>query len=153
MNKLILMCGVAGSGKTVYSKDYIKLFPHIIRLSTDECRAIAGVNEGDQTVSYKVFESLYLITEHLLHQGETILIDATNYNKKNRKRFLDIAKTNNVEIEAIVVNNHLTFSKLMERNNKRDRKVPTEVLDKQFNGFEEPTTEEGFNLIKYVNNP
>lgn len=147
MSKLILMVGVAGSGKSTWSQAYVKLFPHVIRLSTDECRAIAGVSEGDQFVSHKVFESIYLITEHLLKQEEYVLIDATNYNKKNRKRFIEIAKKHNVRCHAIFIGEHLTLGELLERNDKRDRKVPKEIIERQINGLEAPTLEEGFDAI------
>jgi len=40
---------------------------------------------------------------HLLKQGKDVLIDATNYNKKNRKRFLEIAKKHNVQFVAKVL--------------------------------------------------
>ncbi len=151
MNKLILMVGVSGSGKTTYSKDFVSLFPHFVRLSTDECRAIVGVGEHDQTVSHKVFASIYLMTEHLLRQGKSVIIDATNYCKKHRKPFLEMADEIGAETEAIIIGSDLTFNQIQERNlGRKERQVPKEIIIRQLDGFQNPTHEEGFNYIKKV---
>jgi predicted kinase len=146
------MVGVAGSGKTTWSKEYVKKFPNNIRLSTDECRAIAGVSEGDQTVSHVVFNSIYLITEHLLKQGRDVIIDATNYNRKSRKRFVDIAKKTNSTVGAVMVGGQLSISALIQRNNNRDRKVPEDVIKRQHTEFQIPHIDEGFDALNLVEN-
>lgn len=151
MGKLILCVGVSGSGKTTWSKSYIGFSSDVIRISTDECRAICGTDESDQTVSAQVFKSIFLITEHLLNQGKDILIDSTNYNRKSRKEFLDIAKRTNSECHAVVFGVRLPLSEIKERNRKRNRVVPDEVIEKQFMSFQVPTIEEGFKIIS--NNP
>lgn len=155
MSKLIVTIGVSASGKTTWSKDHVKLYPHIIRLSTDECRHVLTGDEGNQECSHKVFESIYLITEHLLNQGKDVLIDSTAYSIKNRKRFIEIAKRTNSEVEAHVFGQSLKFVEILDRNNNRDRKVPENVIIRQLSNFEMPTTDEGFDLIvinNYVDN-
>jgi len=137
---LILMVGCVASGKTRFSKDYVSLNPSVVRLSTDEFRAIVGNGEGDQTVSGKVFQTVYAVTEHLLKQGKSVLIDACNYHLKARKDFLDIAKRCDAETAAYVFRVPLDVLKL--RNKGRVRQVPEDVIEKQFNNFVIPTVGE-----------
>lgn len=148
MSRLIILCGVSASGKTTWSKNYCKQFPHVVRFSTDECRKIVSGDESNQECSYKVFESIYLMTEHLLEQGKEVLIDCCNYSKKNRKRFIAIAKRYQALVECIVVGSDLTLAELIQRNEQRERKVPINVIQRQFEGFEEPELNEGFTSIE-----
>jgi predicted kinase len=83
-----------------------------------------------------------------MKQELPICIDNTNYNKKNRKTWISLAQKYNYKINAVVMKT--LFDECIERNSKRERQVPTEIIRKHFDGFEEPTIEEGFNNISYV---
>lgn len=137
---LICTVGVSGSGKTTWSKEYCKQNPEVVRLSSDELRAIYGEDESDQTVNYKVFSTLTAITEHLLKQNYSVLIDATNYSIKNRKGFVDIAKKLKHTTVAYVFTASLEICK--QRNKLRERQVKDDIIDRQFQNFKPPVNGE-----------
>lgn len=146
MNKILtLIVGASGSGKDYYARQFFHLHEYI---NGDLMRSVIGKDESDQEVNYKVFSTLERMTEYLMKQELPIVIVNTNYNKKNRKIWLSLGKKYNYKINAVVMKT--SFDECLERNLKRERQVPVDVIRKQFDGFEEPTTEEGFNDIKFV---
>ena len=151
MNTLYLTIGAPGSGKSTYSKNFIK-DKDIEYLSSDELRAKFGSGESDQTCTNQVFDHIKKKVVEYLEMGNSVLIDATNINKKDRKYYIDIAKQNNTTVIGLVC--HATKDELIERNIKRGesggRNVPIWVIEKMLNKYEPPTTEEGFNEIIYV---
>lgn len=149
MSKLYLTVGVAGSGKSTQSKDWAS-YEDAVRLSTDEYRAIYGTGEGDQGVNHQVFTTIFATTEHLLNQNYNVLVDATHYNKKNRKNLIEITRKTNSAIFALYLGWDLSLQTLISRNQTRNRVVPLDILLKQFNGLEKPTLEE-FDGIYYIN--
>jgi protein phosphatase len=151
MNTLYLTIGAPGSGKSTYSKNFIK-DKDIEYLSSDELRAQLGKDESDQTVTGQVFDHIKKKVVEYLEMGDSVLIDATNINKKDRKYYIDTAKRNNATVIGLVC--HATKDELIERNIKRGesggRNVPVWVIEKMLNKYEPPTTEEGFDKIIYV---
>ncbi len=132
---LILICGVPGSGKST-SAQYWKNTGAIV-LSSDALRAQLGSGEGDQSVSPLVFRLMEQMAEYLLRHDYRVLIDATNYNIKARKPFVDLARKYNRKILAEVISVSLVVAK--ERNKARARVVPDDVIERMFNQFEMPT--------------
>ena len=151
MNTLYLTIGAPGSGKSTYSKNLIK-DKDIKYLSSDELRAQLGKDESDQTVTGQVFNHIKKKVVEYLEMGDSVLIDATNINKKDRKYYIDTAKQNNAKVIGLVC--AVTKNELIERNTKRGesggRNVPVWVIEKMLNKYEPPTTEEGFDEIIYV---
>jgi protein phosphatase len=143
-NKLYLPIGVSGCGKTTFCKEYSEKMG-LVYLSSDGLRGIIGKDESDQTVSGKVFDTLRTMVSYLLSNDYSVLLDATNYNKKNRRDFLNIAKTLGKPTIGLRFNVPIELAK--QRNASRDRKVPEYVIDNQFSRLEEPTQEEGFAVI------
>ncbi len=149
MSKLILCCGAPASGKTFHSKLFVAWSKHrAIRLSSDELRGIIGTDESDQSVSPAVFRTLEYTVEHLLRQGYTVVVDACNINKKNRKVFLEIAKSLASTTEAVVFD--VPIEELKRRNAARERIVPENVIESMVARFEMPTQEEGFDKVVVI---
>ena len=139
---LVLMCGICGSGKTQLSQYLVdhKGLTSIIRISSDELRAVIGKGEGDQGASKKVFQVMRYMTTYFLKDGYTVIIDALNYRPKNRKDFINIARELNVEVMAYCLD--IPFEVCMERNKNRERVVPESVLLRQRDNLEWPTESE-----------
>lgn len=139
------MVGVPASGKNYYAD---KMFEPIVRLCADDLRLIITGNESNQDRNHIVFEQLFNFARILLRQNKDIVIVNTNYDKKNRKNWVKLAKEFDAELEAVVMRTSLEIC--LRRNSSRERKVPESVIIKQFEYFEEPTEEEGFSRIHNI---
>ena len=152
MQEFIYTCGIASSGKSTWCQNYLKTYSFLnyVYLNPDSLRAVIGKDESDQTINGKVFSNLFIFTDYILKIGGSILYDATSYSKKNRKTFIEIARK--YKVEVVAVNFNIPLDKCVERNNNRDRKVPFDVIKRQFNNLEYPELGEECDKIIWVNN-
>ncbi len=140
--KIILLVGLPGSGKSTYAAT-------LPVLSSDAIRLLLADDETDQTIHGRVFAVLrYLLVQRLeLHRPVTY-IDATHLTRAERKPYLEIASQHGAEIEAVFFNTPLEIC--LERNRSRARKVPEDILIKMSEKLQPPTEEEGFSSIKIL---
>ncbi len=116
-----MLIGPCGAGKTTYAAELLKR-PDTHLLSPDALRdELSG------------FHCVY---------------DATCYNRKNRKGIIAHAQFLGYEIEAHVFRTPIEVCKA--RNAGRERRVPDEVIDRQFARWQEPELSEGFARIVEV---
>jgi predicted kinase len=150
-NTLYITVGLPGSGKSTYVKNFIK-DKEIEYLSSDSLRAIYGKSEEDQTVTPLVFGHIKRKVDEFLKDGKNVLVDATSVNRKERSDYINTAKKYGAKVVAIVFK--MDRQGLIDRNKKRGeqggREVPTFVIDKMLNKFEEPSYSEGIDVIIYV---
>jgi protein phosphatase len=111
---LVLLVGVAGSGKSTFAK---KHFKHTEVISSDECRALVSDDPNNQAATKDAFDVLGYIASKRLAAGKLIVIDATNVQQHARRNLLNLAKEFHCLPVAIVIN---TPEKIcIERNQKR----------------------------------
>ena len=150
-NTLYITVGLPGSGKSTYVKNFIK-DKEIEYLSSDSLRAVYGKSEEDQTVTPLVFGHIKRKVDEFLKDGKNVLVDATSVNRKERSDYIKTAKKYGARVVAIVFK--MDRLGLIERNKKRGeqggREVPTFVIDKMLAKYEEPSYDEGIDVIIYV---
>ena len=150
-NTLYITVGLPGSGKSTYVKNFIK-DKEIEYLSSDSLRAVYGKSEEDQTVTPLVFGHIKRKVDEFLKDGKNVLVDATSVNRKERSDYIKTAKKYGAKVVAIVFK--MDRQGLIERNKKRGeqggRVVPDWVIDKMLNKFEEPSYDEGIDVMIYV---
>lgn len=149
MNKPILavMVGIGGSGKSTYATG-LKTSLNAQLVETDTIRVELTGNAEDQSQNGRVFEVAKKRVNDYLSQGKNTIIDATSLNARDRKDWIDIAKKNNAEVRAYFIDTPISVCK--SQNNKRQRKVPEWVIDKQANKLFAPTKAEGFDSVTVV---
>lgn len=151
MNTLYITVGLPGSGKSTYVKNFIK-DKEIEYLSSDELRAVYGKDETDQSVTSIVFGHIKRKVDEFLKDGKNVLVDATSVNRKERSDYINTAKKYGAKVVAIVFK--MDRQGLIDRNKKRGeqggRVVPTFVIDKMLAKYEEPSYDEGIDVIIYV---
>ena len=151
MSTLYITVGLPGSGKSTYVKNFIK-DKEIEYLSSDSLRAVYGKSEEDQTVTPLVFGHIKRKVDEFLKDGKNVLVDATSVNRKERSDYINTAKKYGARVVAIVFK--MDRLGLIERNKKRGeqggREVPTFVIDKMLAKFEEPSYDEGIDVMIYV---
>lgn len=146
MPELIVMCGPAGSGKSTWAQEYVQTHAGYSIISTDAIREFLFGDASIQSQPRLVFNFAYSHIADSLKDGINVIFDAMNLRAKDRraviKRFKDIP---NVRFICICCE---TPRKLcQERQKLRERKVSSEVITKQFERFQIPHKDEGWDSI------
>lgn len=144
-----MMIGISGSGKSSISHYFADRFGFELVSSDDKRQEWYGDAE-DQSHNKELFDRLDALVCELLSEGKNVIFDATNISEKSRKRFLAIAKKCKTSVSAFVVHTPIEIAKA--RNAERDRKVPEFVIDRQYQNFQMPTQEEGFDTVLVFDN-
>ena len=141
---LLLLCGIPASGKSTFAKS---LQTHYTILSSDKIRSELG-DVNDQSNNKKVFDILHERIREELLKGNSVIVDATNTKRQYRKIILEaVSDIDCFKLADVFLTDYQTC---LERNAKRDRKVPEEVIQKMWNEFQFPSKEEGFGDIWYL---
>lgn len=136
---LNLTIGISGAGKSTFARDYCAK-NGVIYLSSDVLRSVIGKSEEDQSVNAEVFFHLRRDVAYFLKIGNEVLVDATNLTKANREHFLKIARERGAQTRGWIFECPLEVA--LARNAARSRKVPEDVIKRQFSQLEVPVTGE-----------
>lgn len=149
MNKPILavMIGISGSGKSTYANG-LKTSLNAQLVETDAIRLELTGDAEDQSQNGRVFEVAKKRVNNYLTEGKNVIIDATSLSMKERKDWIETGKANNAEVRAYFIDTPIDVCKA--QNNKRNRKVPEWVIDKQANKLHPPTKAEGFDSVTTI---
>ena len=155
--KMILMCGLSGSGKSTISKE-LSLKYNAVILSTDAIRKEIHGNPECQDNPEKVFGILRYRIRKNLKNDRNIIVDATNLTVKDRRSIIHYASNYEKTLICYVANK--PYEQCLIDNVNREHPVPEYVLKEQNKKFCMPTYEEGFdeivvidtNLLQYSNN-
>lgn len=145
MPKMIMMCGLVGSGKSYKAQELSEEYNATI-FSSDELRAELFGNVNDQSHNKELFVELYKRIKECLRAGHSAIYDATNINYKLRMSFL--AELKKIPCEKICVLMATPYEKCLKRNAERERKVPTHVIERMYRSFDVPWYYEGWDEIQ-----
>ncbi|NMN98569.1 polynucleotide kinase-phosphatase [Antrihabitans stalactiti] len=124
---LVVLVGVSGSGKSSFAA---KHFAPTQVLSSDFCRGLVSDDEMDQAATSDAFDVLHYIARTRLRRGLLTVVDATNVQRDARKGLIDLAKANDVLVDAIVLD--VPDEVAIERNAARpDRDFGPHVIRRQ----------------------
>lgn len=141
---MVILVGLPGSGKSSYLRDR-----GIVALSSDAVRLLLAGDETDQTIHRKVFATLrYLLKQRLAIGQPVTYIDATHLTRWERRPYLKLAEIYGCDAEAIFFDVPLEVCR--ERNRRRNRVVPDEVMERMAAKLVPPTVEEGFARVTVV---
>jgi hypothetical protein len=102
--KLIVICGLQGTGKTTVARMIIKKFKKGVLLRTDKIRRkLFKEPKYTEEEMQKVYDEMLLETKKAIKEGKVVVLDATFARAKNRKKVELIAKESNVELTIIEV--------------------------------------------------
>ncbi len=136
---MFMTVGLPGCGKSTWSKSTgLPVF------SSDELR-----KEMPEADNGKIFTELHKRMKKALTEGKSIIFDATNLERKNRRQFLDEIK--GIDCEKVCKFFLVPVDVCMERNSHREgvARVPEEVYDKMLKSFNVPSCHyDGFDTIE-----
>ena len=148
MNKIIMLIGAAASGKSTAAPK-IAAENNAVILSTDKRRAELYGAEHIQGNWQDIEALLYKRIKNAIKQNKNIILDSTHFKKEYRakiiKNFVKYSK-----FSAYYFN--YPFSVIYDRNKKRARRVPFNVLAAMYKELKTapPILSEGFKSIKKV---
>lgn len=140
--KLIIVCGLPGSGKTTYAR-HIQAKMHGIRLSPDEWMNALGINLWDAEKREKIERLQWQLGQEFLGMRMTIIIEWGTWGRSER----DALRARARELGATVELHYLPvpFEVLFERIQRRGIENPPitrEQLLQWAGAFQEPTPQE-----------
>lgn len=147
-NKLFVMIGVPGSGKSTVAKQLAVAYDARI-VSTDAIRKEICGDESCQDRNAEVFSIFNRRIYGGIRHGN-IIADGTNTHVKDWKKYFDMCPPD-TEVIAVVL--EVDAEVANERQKGRERQVPEEVIDRMWNtlSMNLPRLEEVFgqNILRF----
>ena len=144
---LVVTVGLPSSGKTSWVDDFIgeNQGKAIDVISSDKIREEVFNDIEDQNHNSEVFDLMKRRTKESLSQGHIAIYEATNISSKRRRALLK--ELNKYYDKAICLFKYKRLIACQIDNEKRDREVPSDVIDRMYRNFEIPHKNEGFDEI------
>jgi len=141
---VVLSVGLPGSGKTTWFKR-----KGVTPLSSDLLRSLLFDDPTEQRHQDLVFSSLRsLLRARMIARMPANYVDATNLSPKERRHWIRMAREFGYEAHAVYFD--VPVDTCLERNRKRQRVVPEDVMQRMAAKLRPPTFEEGFAKIIVV---
>jgi len=141
---VVLAIGLPGSGKSSWFKRH-----NITPLSSDMLRALLFDDPTEQRFQDLIFSNLRsMLKARLIARRPMNYVDATNLSPHERNGWIKLAKDYGYEVQAVFFD--VPVEVCLERNQRRERKVPADAMRRMAGKLKQPTFEEGFSKITVV---
>ena len=139
MNKLVILSGVPGSGKSYFSKTVKKVKKdHVYVVSSDELRAVIGGSQRNLSNEDLMWDIFYgLARTYALDKDGIVILDATHINVELRVERNRPLKSLFNEVDLVMWN--IDRQTVSNQNLQREYPIPPDALDMFLNMFELPT--------------
>jgi predicted kinase len=141
---VVLAIGLPGSGKSSWFKRH-----NITPLSSDLLRALLFDDPTEQRFQDLIFSNLRsMLKARLIARRPMNYVDATNLSLQERQGWIKLAKDYGYEVHAVFFD--VPVEVCLERNQRRERIVPEDVMRRMAAKLRAPTFEEGFAKMTVV---
>lgn len=141
---VVLAIGLPGSGKSTWFKRR-----QAVPLSSDVIRSMLFDDVTEQRFQDLVVSTLRsMLRARLVARMPLNYVDATNLSPHDRRVWIKMAHDFGYEVQAVFFD--VPTEVCMERNRRRDRVVPEEVMQRMAGKLRPPKFEEGFSKITVV---
>ena len=146
---LIVMCGLPGSGKSLYANTYAENHDCCVVVSTDSIRKELLGDENDQSDGWMIFMTAYTRMNKALYDGKTVIFDATNLTHNNRRKVIRYYRSAFPEVKLVCACMLTPLLICIERDKNRDRTVGKDKIEAMSRRFTYPTKEEGWDDVVF----
>lgn len=141
---VVLAIGLPGSGKSTWFKRR-----EAVPLSSDVIRSMLFDDVTEQRFQDLVFSTLRsLLRARLVAHMPMNYVDATNLSPHDRRGWIKMAHDFGYEVQAVFFD--VPTEVCMERNRRRNRVVPEDVMQRMAGKLRPPKFDEGFSKITVV---
>lgn len=103
--KIIFLKGLPASGKSTWAKQYVLENLFVVRLNKDDIREEFGNPKWSKEFELKVLNTEKLRGLQALLEGNSIIIDDTNFSEKHKNYWMKISNfTKKIELENEINN-------------------------------------------------
>jgi predicted kinase len=155
MQKVFILSGLPGSGKSFWSKSYIKKHPNTLIVSRDDIRT--SLHGGKYVFDDKIEPHICTINdtmiEVLLETKKDIIIDETNGNRIRRAVLISriqMYRTKKVKIIAVVFKEHDNLKFRMKEPRGYTKTKWKQIINYMRKNWQPVIEEEGFDQIIYI---
>ncbi|MCC7157433.1 MAG: AAA family ATPase [Bryobacterales bacterium] len=142
--KICVLVGLPGSGKSWWVEQN-----RLPALSSDLVRHLLSDTEEIQSINRLVFATMrYLVKQRIKAGAAVTYIDSTALSLWERRCWVRLAQGSDCGIEAIFFETPLEIC--LERNSRRSRVVPPEVIQTMARRLVPPTEAEGFQKVTII---
>lgn len=140
--RLILICGLPGSGKTTLARALV-LERNAIRFCPDDWMEAMSLNLWDEDRRSKVETLQWEIAQSLMTKGLTVIIEWGTWAKSERDALRERAQSLGAatELHYLSASEETLFDRIRHRN-KEDPPVKREDVTKWFSFFQQPAPDE-----------
>lgn len=141
--RLIVICGLSGSGKTTYAKRLVQEL-HAVRYCPDEWMESLGVSLWDGAFRSKLEAQLWQQAQELLRLGQSVIVEYGCWARQERDEKLQGARALGVRVELVYMDTPLDVqrARLASRNQEGDE-ILVHKVEENATLFQVPTQEEG----------
>lgn len=133
--EVVLMCGVAGSGKTTWIE---KNLNHFEVISPDQFRLDLKISPKEN--QGKLYQHIKEVCKQKLRKKESFIFDATNVSREVRSKWLNIFFDYGAKLKIVFLD--ISLEQILLQNSKRENPVPKAIIEKQYSRFERPDLRE-----------
>jgi len=142
--RIVVLVGLPGSGKSTYLERL-----GVTALASDAVRGLLADDQTEQSIHIEVFATLrYLLRRRLALERPVTYVDATHLTPRERRPYVKTGQIYRCSVEAVFFD--IPIEVCRERNRRRQRVVPEDVLERMAAKLVPPTLEEGFSAITVV---
>jgi putative nucleotidyltransferase with HDIG domain len=140
--EIIILSGIAGSGKDFY---ITKNYPLLPVVSLDDMRRKAKVSYNDTKGNGQVIQAAKELAKQYLRKGLQFVWNATNITLQMREQLIDLVEPYKPVIKIIYL--ETGYHKLLAQNKNRNFPIPEAAVEKMIDKLEVPKLWEAVEVI------
>lgn len=138
MPRMFLLCGDIAAGKSTFAAIFARLHG-LRRISIDDCYAFYNGTDTCRENKFEAWQLFFKLIHEAYKLGQDVIVDTNAPYISDRQEFLNWFPEYD-EHTLICIRSNIATMK--ERNARRNRKVPSEVIERLYREFEMPTDNE-----------
>jgi len=146
---ITILCGFPGSGKSSYLRMHSFFSKEAIVLCPDDFRWVLTGKDFHGPAEESVWSHVKVAARVLAGlKDRQIVIDGTHLTVGSRAQWIRIAQDIRVPIHCIYFD--IPYDICQDRNKERRRVVPDEIMQRMFDDFVAPSTDEGLKSVSVI---